>query len=78
MDDDYAGMGAGEIAERVRSGRVSAVAVVGAALESIERLDARIRAFREVWPDTARERASVIDADVASGKHLPSPGSRWR
>ncbi|GAB2508254.1 amidase [Nocardiopsis aegyptia] len=67
-------VGVGGIAERVRGGQVSAVAVVEAALESIERLDVGIRAFREVWADTARERASAVDAGVARGEHLPLAG----
>ena len=72
--DDYARVGAGEIAERVRGGRVGAVAVVEAALESIERLDTGIRAFREVWPDAAREHASAVDARLDRGEHLPLAG----
>lgn len=67
-------LGAGEVAELVRSGQVSAVAVVEAALESIERFDAGIRAFHRVWPDTAREQAAGVDEAVARGRHLPLAG----
>ncbi|MFD6949015.1 MULTISPECIES: amidase [unclassified Nocardiopsis] len=72
--DDDGRVGAGEIAERVRSGQVSAVTVVEATLEAVERVDSGIKAFREVWSDTAREHASDVDEAVAGGKYLPLAG----
>jgi amidase len=59
------------IAERVRSGALSAVAVVERALDAIDRLDQDVRSV--VWrdDDAALARAARLDALVADGRDVP-------
>jgi amidase len=56
------GLPAVEIAERVRSGALSAVDVVRAHLAHIEAVDARIGAFRVVRTEAALAEAAAVDA----------------
>ena len=50
-----------EIADAVRSGRCSALAIVEETLERIARDDAELNSFRETFDDDARARAREID-----------------
>ena len=50
------------IAEQVNSGRLRAVDVVEEALARIGAGDENLRAFRDVWPDSALEAARALDA----------------
>jgi len=63
---------ASEVAAAVRSGRKSAVDVVGAALDLVDRFDGRINAFTSVMRDDARRHAERIDAAVRAGQD-PGP-----
>ena len=56
------GLPATEIAERVRSGRLTAVEAVRAHLAHIEAVDARIGAFRVVRTEAALAEAAAVDA----------------
>ena len=56
------GLPAVEIAERVRSGALSAVDVVRAHLAHLEAVDARIGAFRVVRTEAALAEAAAVDA----------------
>jgi len=67
-----AGQGAAELAAAVRTGRVSAVATVEAALARIEATNPRLNAFRVVLADRARGEAAAVDAAVAAGRD-PGP-----
>ncbi len=67
------GLPATEIAERVRSGAVSAVDVVRAHLEHIAAVDARIGAFRVVREEAALAEAAAVDAAPDRGS-LPLAG----
>lgn len=62
-----AGLRADEIAELVRGGQTSAVAVAEAAIARVRALDARINAFSEVTEDLASRAAARVDAAVAGG-----------
>ncbi|MFE1103003.1 amidase [Nocardiopsis alba] len=73
-DIDLASLGAGETAGLVRSGRVTAVETVRAALERIDRADPRLRAFTEVWPESALSSAAAIDRAARRGEDLPLAG----
>ena len=59
---DIVGLPAVEIAERVRSGALSAVDVVRAHLAHLEAVDARIGAFRVVRTEAALAEAAAVDA----------------
>ena len=59
---------AAEIAQRVRSGDVTAVAVTDATLARIAKLNPLLNAFTDVTAERARRRAAQIDADRAAGK----------
>jgi amidase len=67
------GLPATEIAERVRSGAVSAVDVVRAHLDHIAAVDARIGAFRVVREEAALAEAAAVDAAPDRGS-LPLAG----
>lgn len=56
------------------AGRVRAVDVVTAALGRIERADAVLCAFTEVWTTDALRRAAEVDARIAAGERLPLAG----
>lgn len=64
--------GACTIAEAVRSGRLSAMAVLEARLDRIEALDPRLNCFTEILAERARREASTVDAMVAAGRD-PGP-----
>ena len=63
---------AAEIAEAVRSGEVSASAVVEACLARIDAHDSAIGAFTYVAHERARARAAGIDARIKRGED-PGP-----
>jgi amidase len=67
------GLPAVEIAERVRSGDVTAVEVVRAHLAHIEAVDPRIGAFRVVRAEAALVEAAAVDASSDRGS-LPLAG----
>jgi aspartyl-tRNA(Asn)/glutamyl-tRNA(Gln) amidotransferase subunit A len=68
MPIDPAEATAADIAEAVRTGATTALAVTEAALARIERLDPLLRAFTDVTAERARARASAIDAERAAGQ----------
>jgi aspartyl-tRNA(Asn)/glutamyl-tRNA(Gln) amidotransferase subunit A len=69
-DGDW--LSATEIADTVRSRKLSALAVVDLTLARIARHDAVLNSFTDIVADRARERARAIDATIASGKN-PGP-----
>ncbi|KAB8167772.1 amidase [Streptomyces sp. 3MP-14] len=60
----YPALSARAVAAGVRAGRLSAVAVVEAALRRIAEVDGELRAFSAVWPEAALARAAEVDAAV--------------
>jgi 1-carboxybiuret hydrolase len=64
--------GACAIADAVRRGRLSAVAVLESRLERIEALDPRLNCFAMLLTDRARREAAAVDAMVAAGRD-PGP-----
>lgn len=62
-----------ETAIRVTRAAVSAVETTRAALVSAHRIR-HLRAFVELWPDVALDRAAEVDALVADGARLPMAG----
>ena len=73
-DDVYRGLTAIQIADLVTSRRVSARAVVDACLRRLEHVDHQLRAFRGVWPQSARQAADAVDRSVAKGEKFPLAG----
>jgi AtzE family amidohydrolase len=63
---------ASEIADAVAARKMSALAVVDAALARIAKHDPILNSFTDVVADRARARARVIDAQIAAGKN-PGP-----
>jgi amidase len=61
-----------EIADRVRTGKVTAVSVVNACLARIEKVNPQVNAVTVVLADQAREAASSIDERIARGED-PGP-----
>jgi 1-carboxybiuret hydrolase len=68
MTADSDGLTAGEIAQGVAGGRISALQVTEAALKRIAKHDSILNAFTDVTADRARAKARSIDAAVAAGK----------
>lgn len=64
------GLPATEIADRVRSGRLTAVEVVRAHLEHLAAVDARIGAFRVVRTEAALAEAAAVDASPSRSSML--------
>ena len=58
-------------AAAIRAGRVSALEVTEAALQTIDTLDGRIHAFTEVTRERALSEAKAIDTARAAGRELP-------
>ncbi|MFE9244885.1 amidase [Nocardiopsis sp. NPDC006938] len=71
--DDQRPRSAGETADRVNRGEVSAVETAHRALDGIDRIR-HLRAFVEVWGQAALERAAEVDGAVADGARLPLAG----
>lgn len=67
-------LSAAEIAEAVRTRRVSVREVVDEHLLAIERLDPRLRAFVSIDPETARRAAEDLQERVDAGDPLSLPG----
>ncbi len=67
---DYASSSGFEIAESVKSGRLSASEVVQAALARIEALDGSLNAFSVVCGKRARAKAGALDASRSQGGPL--------
>ncbi|MFF9870125.1 amidase [Streptomyces sp. NPDC013953] len=71
----YTDMHVLEIALQVRCGALCAVDVARAALAHISERDPYVRAFTEVWAESALHQASVVDARLARGdQELPLAG----
>ena len=68
--NELCGMGAGELASLVASGRVSAVEVVDAHLQRIDAVNASVNAVVRVLGDEARARAEEVDRARAAGDVL--------
>lgn len=64
---------AGAIAARVTQGATSAVEAVRESLAAVDRI-AHLRAFVEVWPESALECAARVDVALAQGHPLPLAG----
>jgi AtzE family amidohydrolase len=64
--------GACAIADAVRQGRLSAMAVIESRLERIEALNPRLNCFISVLADRARREAAAVDSMVAQGRD-PGP-----
>lgn len=71
MGFDYDRMGAAQIAQAVREGRVTAREVASASLDAIERRDPQVHAFLQVTPELALAAADRVDAARADGRELP-------
>ncbi|MGH3798134.1 MAG: amidase [Pseudonocardiaceae bacterium] len=71
---EYRELSAVDIAAAVNEAGLSAVEVVDAALGQLERLDAGLRAFAQVWPAQARDQARRVDLARAQGTRLPLAG----
>lgn len=65
-------IGIAAIARGIRSGRLSAVALIESRLARIERLNPTLNAFTEIFADRARREAEAVDAMVAAGRD-PGP-----
>ena len=63
-----------ETAEKIRNGEVSALEVANAALERIDQLDSKIRAFLTVDHEDARSRAKAADEKLSNGEAGPLCG----
>jgi aspartyl-tRNA(Asn)/glutamyl-tRNA(Gln) amidotransferase subunit A len=76
MDMDFTTTTIIDLAQRVRSGEVSARELVTHALGEIDRLDGDLRAFVTTDPDGALRAAAAVDEAVARGDagHLPLAG----
>ena len=66
------GLSASEIAQAVKSGKLSALGAVEAALARIGKHDSILNAFTDITADRARARAREVDAAIAEGKD-PGP-----
>ncbi|MCX5192530.1 amidase [Streptomyces sp. NBC_00249] len=77
---DRASSGSGDrvsawaVADAVNAGRLSAREAAEAAFDRIARLDPGVRAFTELWPGWAAERAAAVDVRVRAGERLPLAG----
>jgi amidase/aspartyl-tRNA(Asn)/glutamyl-tRNA(Gln) amidotransferase subunit A len=65
---------AGAMAAAVRSGRISASALIEASLERIALTDGRVNAFTEVLEARARRSAAALDGLPAAERQLPLAG----
>jgi 1-carboxybiuret hydrolase len=66
------GLSASEIAESVKSGKLSALKATEAALSRIAKYDPVLNSFTDITADRARARARAVDAAIAAGKN-PGP-----
>ncbi|MFF0700054.1 amidase [Streptomyces tendae] len=71
MADDLTWLSAHELGQFYRSRQVSPVEVVGAALDRLEQVDARLNVMVTVTADTAREQALKAEQRFAAGEELP-------
>jgi aspartyl-tRNA(Asn)/glutamyl-tRNA(Gln) amidotransferase subunit A len=65
--DEICQMDAVTLARRIRSKELSAVEVIDAALDRMEKLDPMLNAFCTPTPDLARQEAKRIEADIMAG-----------
>jgi aspartyl-tRNA(Asn)/glutamyl-tRNA(Gln) amidotransferase subunit A len=63
---------AAELARRLRAGEASAAEIAASAIDRIELVDDRVRAFLTTTPDLAREQAAAVDARLAAGDSVPA------
>ena len=63
-----------ETARLVGDGSLSAVAVVGEALRRAEARHADLRAFTQLWRESALEAARQVDAAISAGERLQLAG----
>ncbi|MER7107725.1 amidase [Streptomyces sp. NPDC000229] len=71
---EYADLSALDIARLVRCGALTAVEAVTAALACIGERDTELRAFTEVWAESALARAAQVDTLISDGVRLPLAG----
>jgi len=69
MTATYDGLSASDIAQAVAGRKISALAVIDAALARIAKLNPVLNAFTDVTADRARAKARAIDAAVAADKN---------
>jgi len=74
MASDLLSESAARIAERVRSGEVTASEVTEATLERVAAADGSIGAYLTVLPELARAHAARVDERVRGGESLPLAG----
>lgn len=74
MSNECVERSAAEIADDVRSRRISAAEVVEATLQRVDAVDAEVGAYLTVLADMARAQAVRVDERVRSGEHLPLAG----
>ncbi|WP_417672076.1 AtzE family amidohydrolase [Roseibium sp.] len=74
LPDNQTDWTARETADAVNGGRISAEDVVAHALQTIDRLNPKLRAFTDVTADHALCEAKAVDAAVAAGAELPLAG----
>lgn len=67
MTADLHRLGAAEIAQHVRDGRLTAAGVVRAALARIDALDRRYNCFTAITRERAQARAAAVDTGAAAG-----------
>ena len=73
--EDVIGLGAAELAARIRTRKVSPVEVTEACLDRIQRFNARLNAFETVTGDLAMAQAREADGDARLGRwHGPLHG----
>ena len=70
---DYAVMTANEMVAGVRSGALSPVELVQAALAAIERTDPALNAWCDVLADAALARAAALETEARRGVGAPNP-----
>ena len=71
---DVAFAGAAEQARLLAAGTITAPGLLDVYLDRIRRLDPRLRAYRVVLADTARQEAAAAQARLAAGERLPLLG----
>jgi len=74
MDDRLAFAGSARLGEALRGGEVSSRELTELYLRRIERLDARLNAYRVVFAERALEQAAEADRRIAAGEKSPLLG----
>lgn len=70
MSTDWYRKTARQIAGAVRGGKTTVAEVTESHLARIGAVDGKVKAFVDVWPDTAREQAAGLDARLKKGEDI--------